>query len=56
MLEIAKFPFSSFSYGVSERVIFIIDKKEIIRYINIHDINSRPKLEVLIKEMEKLED
>jgi peroxiredoxin (alkyl hydroperoxide reductase subunit C) len=44
------------SNGVSERAIFIIDKKGIIRYIDIHDINTRPKLEVLVKELGKLED
>lgn len=43
------------SDGVSERALFIIDKKGIIRYIDIHDINTRPKLEVLIKELDKLE-
>jgi peroxiredoxin (alkyl hydroperoxide reductase subunit C) len=42
------------SNGVSERALFIIDKKGIIRYIDIHDINQRPKLEVLVKELEKL--
>jgi peroxiredoxin (alkyl hydroperoxide reductase subunit C) len=43
------------SDGVTERALFVIDKKGIIRYIDIHDINSRPNLEVLIKELEKLE-
>jgi peroxiredoxin (alkyl hydroperoxide reductase subunit C) len=43
------------SDGVSERALFIIDKKGIIRYIDIHDINTRPKLEVLVKELDKLE-
>ena len=42
------------SNGVSERALFVIDKKGIIRYIDIHDINQRPKLEVLVKELEKL--
>lgn len=42
------------SDGVSERAVFIIDKKGIIRYIDIHDINKRPKFEILIKELEKL--
>jgi len=42
------------SDGVSERAIFIIDKKGIIRYIDVHDINQRPKLEALVKELEKL--
>lgn len=42
------------SNGVSERALFVIDKKGIIRYIDIHDINQRPNLEVLVKELEKL--
>ena len=42
------------SDGVSERAIFVIDKKGIIRYIDVHDINLRPKLEHLIKALEKL--
>lgn len=40
--------------GVSERAIFVIDKKGIIRYIDIHDINERPPLEGIIKSMENL--
>ena len=35
------------SYGVSERAIFVIDKKGIIWYIDIHDINKRPPLRSL---------
>jgi len=42
------------SNGTSERAIFVIDKKGLIRYIDVHDINERPRLEVLIKELEKL--
>jgi peroxiredoxin (alkyl hydroperoxide reductase subunit C) len=42
------------SDGVSERALFVIDKKGIIRYMDIHDINQRPSLEILIKELEKL--
>ena len=42
------------SNGVSERALFVIDKKGIIRYIDVHDINERPHLEVLVKELEKL--
>lgn len=42
------------SDGVSERALFIIDKKGIIRYIDVHDINKRPLLEELIRELEKL--
>ncbi|MCG2721617.1 MAG: redoxin domain-containing protein, partial [Thermodesulfovibrionales bacterium] len=43
------------SNGVSERALFVIDKKGIIRYIDVHDINTRPNLELLLKEIEKLE-
>lgn len=43
------------STGVTERALFVVDKKGIIRYIDIHDINSRPSLEVLIRELEKLQ-
>jgi len=39
---------------VSERALFVIDKKGIIRYIDVHDINKRPQLESLVKELEKL--
>ncbi len=42
------------SNGVSERALFVIDKKGTIRYINVHDINTRPNLEILIGELEKL--
>jgi peroxiredoxin len=42
------------SDGVAERALFVIDKKGIIRYIDIHDINQRQSLEVLIGELEKL--
>jgi peroxiredoxin (alkyl hydroperoxide reductase subunit C) len=40
--------------GVSERALFVIDKKGVIRYIDVHDINKRPNLEALVKELEKL--
>jgi len=42
------------SDGVSERALFVIDKKGIIRYIGVNDINKRPRLEVLVKELERL--
>jgi peroxiredoxin (alkyl hydroperoxide reductase subunit C) len=41
------------SDGTSERAIFVIDKKGIIRHIDVHDINKRPPLERLIGELEK---
>jgi peroxiredoxin len=44
------------SNGVSERALFIIDKKGIIRYINVNDINQRPSLEELVEALEKLKN
>lgn len=40
--------------GTSERALFVIDKKGVIRYIDVHDINERPPLEKLVTAMEKL--
>jgi len=42
------------SDGTSERALFIVDRQGIVRYVDIHDINARPNLEVLIRELEKL--
>jgi peroxiredoxin len=42
------------SDGVTERALFVIDKKGIVRYIDVHNINQRPRLEVLVNELEKL--
>ena len=42
------------SDGMAERALFVIDKQGIIRYIDVHDINRRPPLDALIKELEKL--
>jgi peroxiredoxin len=42
------------SNGTSERALFIIDKKGITRYIDVHDINQRPPLEDLVGALEKL--
>src|SRR5512136_313412 len=42
------------SDGTSERALFVIDKKGIIRYIDVHDINRRPPLDALVRELEKL--
>lgn len=43
------------SNGEAERSLFVVDKKGIIRYIDVHDINTMPRLEILIKELDKLE-
>ncbi|MRR17393.1 MAG: redoxin domain-containing protein [Deltaproteobacteria bacterium] len=42
------------SDGTAERAIIIIDKKGIIRYIDVHDINERPPLESIIVQIEKI--
>jgi peroxiredoxin (alkyl hydroperoxide reductase subunit C) len=42
------------SDGTAERAIFIIDRQGIIRYLDVHDINTRPPLEGIINELEKL--
>jgi len=44
------------SNGVSERALFLIDKKGVIRYIDVHDINKRPPLEDLVSALEKLKN
>ena len=44
------------SDGVSERALFIIDKKGIIRHIDIHDINEKPSLKDLAKALEELKN
>ncbi len=41
--------------GTAERALFIIDKRGIIRYVDVHNINTMPKLEDLSKELEKLQ-
>lgn len=43
------------SDGVSERAIFIIDKKGIVRYIHVHDINKRPPLEAIIGALQRIQ-
>ena len=43
------------SEGIAERAIFIIDKKGIIRYIDIHDINDDPGMNAIIKTLEEIE-
>jgi peroxiredoxin len=42
------------SGGTSERALFVIDKRGIIRYIDVHDINERPRLEQLINALKRL--
>jgi peroxiredoxin len=42
------------SDGTSERALFVIDKKGIIRFIDVHDINQRPDLGQLAKALDDL--
>lgn len=42
------------SDGTSERALFIIDKKGIIRYVDVQDINVMPRLDDLAKNLEAL--
>ncbi len=42
------------STGVSERALFVIDKKGIIRFIDVHDINERPPLSEIVKALEEV--
>ena len=40
--------------GVAERAIFVIDRKGTIRYIDVHDINTKPPLDDLQKVLKDL--
>ncbi len=42
------------STGMAERAVVVIDKAGIIRYIDVHDINTRPDLGQLAAELAKL--
>ncbi len=41
--------------GYSERALFVIDRKGIIRYVDVHDIDSQPDNEVLFSVLAELE-
>jgi peroxiredoxin (alkyl hydroperoxide reductase subunit C) len=40
--------------GVAERAIFLIDKKGILRFIHVSDINIRPDLGQIVKSMQEI--
>lgn len=42
------------SDGMAERALILVDKKGVIRYVDVHDINQRPDLGVLAAELDKL--
>ena len=41
--------------GRSERAIFIVDKKGIVRYVDIHDIDLQPDNDVLLAELRRID-
>lgn len=43
------------SEGYSERALFVIDKRGIIRYVDVHNIDEQPDNEVLFGELAKIE-
>jgi len=40
--------------GTAERAIFVIDMEGIIQFAHVNDINKRPRLEILVKKLERL--
>lgn len=43
------------SEGYSERALFVIDKRGVIRYVDVHNIDEQPDNEVLFGELAKIE-
>ncbi len=41
--------------GFSERAIFVVDKKGVVRYIDIHDIDEQPDNEMLLDVLRDLD-
>ncbi len=41
--------------GTAERALILIDKQGVIRYVDVHDINERPRLEDIMQQLERLE-
>ena len=42
--------------GTSERALFVVDREGVIRYIDVHDINTRPDLGELLQALEELQE
>ncbi|HEX7556876.1 MAG TPA: redoxin domain-containing protein [Leptolinea sp.] len=42
--------------GTTERAIFIIDPKGVIQYIDIHDIDERPDIDVIFTELARIQN
>ncbi len=43
------------SEGLAERAIFVVDRKGIIKYIDIHDINEDPGINAILRTLEAIE-
>jgi len=43
------------TYGFQCFLISGLDKKGVIQHIDVHDINKRPPLEGIVRELEKLQ-
>jgi glutaredoxin len=41
--------------GYSERALFVIDRRSVIRYVDVHDIDEQPDNEVLFRELAAIE-
>lgn len=44
------------SDGTAERALILIDRQGLIRFIDVHDINLRPDLAEIVREMEKVNE
>lgn len=42
------------SDGMSERALFLIDKQGAVRFVDVHDINKRPDLGEIMRQVEKI--
>ncbi len=40
--------------GITERAVFLIDKKGVVRYVDVHDIGEQPDSEQLFEELRKM--
>jgi alkyl hydroperoxide reductase subunit AhpC len=41
--------------GISERAVFIVDKKGIVQYIDVHDISQAPENAQLLEKLRELD-
>ncbi len=41
------------SDGTAERAMIFIDKKGVVTYVHVNDINTRPKQEMIAEQLER---